>query len=358
MAIRHRHFLRLFTFRRIAVPVVIGLSVATFLFLRYFNPEMLTGIQWARFPALWFLLAVMLMAMRDIANMYRFRLLTDRKISWRRSFQVIMLWEFASSVTPAIIGGWAVALFVVRKEGINMGRATAVVLTTSLLDQIFLITIVPAVLIIAGTENLFPSGPVIPLIGMELSTMGIFLLGYLFIIILASIILFGVFVNPHSIKRILTAMFRLKFLRRWRIDVERTGDEIIITSNEIRNKPVSFWVKAYLSTAFAWTARLGVVNALMMAVIPVSEHLIIYARQIVMWVILLISPTPGSSGVAEYFFSLFLGEFIGPTLGTPLAILWRLITYYPYVFIGIVVLPHWIRRVYFFNRRSIRFGQQ
>ncbi|HSW67294.1 MAG TPA: lysylphosphatidylglycerol synthase domain-containing protein [Bacteroidales bacterium] len=153
-------------------------------------------------------------------------------------------------------------------------------------------------------------------------------------------------------------MFRLKFLRRWRIDVEQTGDDIIITSHEIRNKPVSFWVKAYLSTAFAWTARFGVVNALMMADIPVSEHLIIYARQIVMWVILLISPTSGSSGVAEYFFSLFLGGFIGTTLGTPLAILWRLITYYPYVFNGILVLPHWIRRVYFFNRRSIRFGQQ
>jgi uncharacterized protein (TIRG00374 family) len=74
-----------------------------------------------------------------------------------------------------------------------------------------------------------------------------------------------------------------------------------------------------------------------------------------MWVILLISPTPGGTGVAEFFFPVFLGEFIGQGLSTPLAILWRLISYYPYIFIGVLVLPVWIRRVYFGKRRSIRF---
>jgi uncharacterized protein (TIRG00374 family) len=86
----------------------------------------------------------------------------------------------------------------------------------------------------------------------------------------------------------------------------------------------------------------------------VSNHFLVYARQLVMWVILLISPTPGSSGTAEYFFPLFLGDFLGE-LSEVVALSWRLISYYPYLFIGILVLPVWLRRIYFGGRRAIRF---
>ena len=80
----------------------------------------------------------------------------------------------------------------------------------------------------------------------------------------------------------------------------------------------------------------------------------VYARQLVMWVIMLISPTPGGTGVAEYMFSEFLGLYIVEGFSGVIALLWRLFTYYPYLFVGIIVLPGWIRRVYL-KRRLITF---
>ncbi len=355
MPSRHRQILRFFSFRRIAIPIFIGLTVATLLFIRDFDREIFSNIQWARYPALWFFLVLVLIAMRDLAYMYRIRLLTDGELSWKRSFQVIMLWEFASSITPSIVGGSAVALFVVRKEGINMGRTTAVVMTTALLDELFYIIMVPLVILIAGTGNLFITEPNFVIAGLKFSSKGVFIIGYLFILLLTSIILFGIFFSPSKVKKLLISVFRLRFLRRWLPQAEQTGDELIVTSAEMKSKSVVFWLKAYLATVVSWTARFWVVNTLIMAFTPVSEHFLIYARQLIMWVILLISPTPGGSGVAEFFFPLFLGEFIGAGLSTPLAILWRLISYYPYIFIGVLVLPVWIRRVYFKRRRSIRF---
>lgn len=65
-----------------------------------------------------------------------------------------------------------------------------------------------------------------------------------------------------------------------------------------------------------------------------------------MWVILLISPTPGSSGVAEFVFSDFLRQFIPLGLAPALALLWRIISFYPYLFIGAIILPGWLNRVY------------
>lgn len=351
----HRQVLRFFSFWRIAIPIFIGLAVATILFIRDFDPNLFSNIQWARYPALWFLLVIALMVTRDLAYMYRIRLLTDGEITWKRSFQVIMLWEFASSVTPSVVGGSAVALFVVHKEGINMGRTTAVVMTTALLDELFYIIIVPVVIFIAGTSSLFISESSIVIAGQKFSSQWVFIIGYLFILVLTGIILFGVFFSPGKVKQLLVSIFRLRFLRKWLPQAEQTGEELITTSAEMRSKSIVFWLKAYLATIVSWTARFWVVNAMIMAFSPVSEHFLIYARQLIMWVILLISPTPGGSGVAEYFFPLFLGEFIGTGLSTPLAILWRLISYYPYIFIGVLVLPIWFRRVYFGKRRSIRF---
>jgi uncharacterized protein (TIRG00374 family) len=62
-----------------------------------------------------------------------------------------------------------------------------------------------------------------------------------------------------------------------------------------------------------------------------------------MWIVLLVSPTPGGSGVAEYMFDKFLGEFI-PFAGfaIALALLWRLISYYLYLIIGVILVPKWV----------------
>lgn len=355
MPSRHRQILRFFSFRRIIIPIIIGLTAATFLFIKDFDSEILTAIEWAKYPVLWFMLVLLLLATRDLAYMYRIRLLTDGEITWKRSFQVIMLWEFASSITPSIVGGSAVALFVVRKEGINMGRTTAVVMTTALLDELFYIIMVPVVVLIVGTSDLFISEPSFFIAGIKFSSKGVFIIGYLFILLLTSIILFGIFFSPAKVKQLLMYIFRIRFLRRWLPQAEQTGDELITTSAEMKNKSLLFWLKAYFATLISWTARFWVVNVLILAFTPVSDHFLIYARQLIMWVILLISPTPGGTGVAEYFFPLFLGEFIGPSLSTPIAILWRLISYYPYIFIGVLVLPIWLRRIFFKHRRSIRF---
>ena len=64
-----------------------------------------------------------------------------------------------------------------------------------------------------------------------------------------------------------------------------------------------------------------------------------------MWVILLISPTPGASGIAEVAFAGFFRDLL-PAAGfiAAVAILWRLLTYYLYLFIGVITLPRWLRK--------------
>lgn len=291
-------------------------------------------------------MAVVMIAVRDLAYIIRIRILTEGEISWRNSFDTIMLWEFASAITPSVVGGSGVAIYIVNKEGVSLGRSTAVVLSSALLDELFYIIMVPIVLLIVGFTNVFPSMDSTELLGFALDTKGIFIVGYCFILFLTTFIAYAIFLQPRGFKWILLRLFRLSFLKRWRLQAAATGDEIITTSKEFRNKPFRFWLKAFTATFFSWTARFWVVNCIILAFTAVDQHMLIYARQLVMWVIMLISPTPGGEGIAVVAFDVFLSDFIPIGLAAALALIWRLVSYYPYLFIGAFILPRWIKRTH------------
>ena len=336
----------LFTPKKIAIPIVIGLIVTFYMLWSNTNWDEFSKVNWGWASLFWMFVALLMMAIRDLAYMYRIRVLTDKLISWRNSFDVIMLWEFASAITPSIVGGTGVALFILNKEGLNAGKSTALVMITALLDELFYIITVPVVLLFIGTQYLFPIELQKEVLGFTLSAKGVFIIGYCFILMLTLIITLGVFVNPNFIKRALIKVFSISWLKRWKKNVEQLGEDLIQTSKELKGKPAMFWLKAFAATMFSWTARFWVVNFLLLAFTPVADHLLVYGRQLVMWVIMLISPTPGGAGVAEFAFQGFLADFTPIGLAGLLAVLWRLLSYYPYLFIGAIILPKWLKKVY------------
>jgi len=212
-------------------------------------------------------------------------------------------------------------------------------------------------LFVFAGANLFPdSVPSMDVMGYTLGIKQVFWIGYGFMIFLISIIFYGIFVSPKGFKKLLEFIFKIPFLQKWKQSASETGDEVITTSAELKGQPFSFWIKTFGSTALSWTSRFLVANFLLMAftVLSFSENLVVLSRQLIMWVIMLISPTPGSAGVAELAFGSFLSDYTPVGLAIVLAVLWRLFTYYPYLFIGAIVLPNWIQRVYL-KRKLIKF---
>ena len=66
-----------------------------------------------------------------------------------------MIWEFGSAITPSIVGGSAVAFFIVSLEGIGVARSTSIVLITALLDELFYIIIAPIAIFLVGVNAAF-----------------------------------------------------------------------------------------------------------------------------------------------------------------------------------------------------------
>ncbi len=334
-----------FRARNLFIPILLGLCVTGYLIFKDFDGQSFSNIHWSLSTAFWLFMCLFMMALRDIGYMIRIRILTDKQLNWKQAFDVIMLWEFASALSPSVVGGSGVAMFILNREKIPLGRSTAIVLVTALMDELFYIVMVPLCILLAGMDNLFPVELEKTFFGLSLGIKGIFYTGYGFIFLLTTIISLSVFFFPKAFKHVLIGVFSLPFLRRWKDAAAETGEEVVITSVELKGKKFSFWASSLLATFLSWSARFLVINCLIMAFNSSADHFLIYGRQMVMWVIMLISPTPGSSGIAEIVFDGFLKEFTLPGLGGFQAFLWRLLSYYPYLIIGVILFPRWLRRV-------------
>ena len=281
--------------------------------------------------------------LRDYGYILRLRILTDGEFGWKRSFQVIALWEFATAVAPAVVGGTSVAIYVMAKDGTPLGRSAAIVLVTAMLDELFFLVFAPAVFFLVGMDRLFP--PELDEAMWGLPVQALFWIGYAFIAVMKITVFYSVFFRPRAIKLFLVNLFKHRWIRRFRPHMAEAGDDLIAASDQFKGRSVGFWLKAIAATWCSWGARFLVLNLIAAAFFNVSDHLLMYARQIVLWVILLISPTPGASGAAEFAFVGFMRDLLpAGAMLVVVALLWRLFTYYIYLFVGAAVAPGWLRR--------------
>jgi glycosyltransferase 2 family protein len=305
--------------------------------------DIVQSIQWSRQSTLFLILAVLMIFVRDLGYIIRIRLLTEKKLSWYRSFIAIMMWEFASALSPGVVGGAAVAMFILNREGIPMGRATALVVITAFFDNLFFVLCVPLIALLVGHSVLFNdfSGDIAG------SLVSLFWTGYGMIVLVSILLFVSLFFYPKLLKNILLTLAKLPFIRKYREKMAKTGDEIIITSQEFKGKEKGFWLSIFGATFLSWTGRYLVINMILAAFLSIGwyEHLVVLAKQFALWVIMLVSPTPGASGVAEWGFTALLGDFASSALLiSSLAVLWRLISYFPYLFIGSLLMPRWLKK--------------
>ncbi|MBF9238557.1 flippase-like domain-containing protein [Hymenobacter sp. BT683] len=329
---------------RLILPVVIGLGVVAFLFYRSYKPGELAPLQNADWR--WLLVALLVLVARDLGYIYRIRHIAEDELTYRQSLDVIMIWEFASCVLPSGQGGTAAAPFILEKEGIPLGKGLAYIMVTALLDNLYYVLMVPLVVLIAGA-GLYPHEALQT--GFVATLRVAFGVSYVFVTLYAGLMLYAIFVNPWAVRRLLVRLFSLPILRRWRRKAYRHGQEMVLASMQLRGNGPRYWWHAAVSTAFVWTARYAIIGCLIAAFVPMDAgtFLFIFARNITYKVILLLAITPGGAGIAEGAFPTFFGSFIGTaTMTSFMVLLYRVVTYYLYLVLGMVFLPRWVARVF------------
>lgn len=326
---------------KVALPIIIGLGVVIWLFNSEFNAQSISEIRFT--PRVWCCIGLALLAVfgRDAGMAWRFRVLTDGDLKWSRAVNVTMLCEFTSCVTPSSVGGSALSMFFLKREGINMGRATTLTMTILFLDELFFVISTPLVFLLIPYQELFGFGAKDFVEGIQI----VFWVFYGLIVAWTAILFVGIVVRPTWLRALLIKLFSFRLLRRWKAPVTEFADNMHATSLAIRKRSLGWWVRGFAATSLSWISRYLVINALILGFVATAPQAVVFCRQIVIWTLLMFSPTPGGSGVSEWLFREYYGDMI--TAGgivMILALLWRLLTYYLYLAVGVFLLPSFIRK--------------
>jgi uncharacterized protein (TIRG00374 family) len=330
---------------------LIGLIVIGYFASRQFNLQELSLIKWNSHAVFWLFIAVLVFVIRHLMISWRLRLLSENDFSWKKSIELVFILEFASAVSPTNFGGSAVAFFLLIQEAISGARSTAIVVYTIVADTLIFVVTIPLLALTLGPIAFRP----------ELSGIDSFdglgytmILVWLVMTVYGLLFLYGLFIRPRHLKRLLLLFSQWKIFGKSRKRIREAALEIEAVSAGIRAQPSSFHIKASLMTLASWICRFFSITAILIALSPdmratIMDHIILLSRGESLYAVTAYSPTPGGSGVAELIFGSFYSDYVSKNVSILSSVLWRGITYYPYLFIGIIIIPNWIRQI--INRR-------
>lgn len=335
------------TLLRTALPVLIGLGVCFWLFRKDFSWESWNAIRFDSRACLAIALAFLFVVGRDFGLAWRFHTLAAGDLTWKRSFRVDVMCAFTSAITPSVVGGSALAVFYLNREGIAVGRATSLTLTTLFLDELFFVVFCPVIVLLLPTAELFDAVAAAGVGGQHFLTgvKAVFWTVYAGICVWTAILYFAILGRPDSTAALLRAVSRRRFIRRWGEALRTTADNMHGTSQWVKGRPLSWWAQIFGATVVSWFSRYFVVNALFRGFVPAASGLLVFGRQFVVWVVLMVSPTPGGSGISEWLFTNYYGDLIGDmAVALVLALIWRILSYYVYLIAGTCLLPGYFKK--------------
>lgn len=293
-------------------------------------------------------LAALMLLLRDLGYILRLRLLTEKQLTFWQCAKIILLWEFGSAITPGMIGGKAVAIYMLVKNKIHAAKASSIILMAILLDEFIFIILFPFFymfygkkMFIMGTncEDWLKLKAKIPWIeNIKYLEYTVFIM-LTFILIFVIIAFLGIFIYPSWIKQFIKTIARFPLLKKWKNGIDDFANEIHQTSIHIRTKKIGFWLNLCLYTLMSWVGRYLVGVAIVYGFsFGTIDWMYVYIKQYALWLMFYLPSTPGSSGIAEALYMAFYCDSIISGLSGTAAFVWRFMSYYIYLFIGILIL--------------------
>lgn len=330
---------------QIILPILIGIGIVIYLFTTNFDTQEFQKISWTRHTLIWLCLSVGVVAIEHLFFALRLYVLSEKEFSFRKSVELIFIWKFSSAITPTSIGGSAVALIVLSQEKLSTAKTATIVVYTVILDAVFFLLGIPILYFFLG-DNIIPSteSNFFGSIGARV------ILSMTYALMLSYSLLFswGIFINPSRIKGLLLLVCKIPFLKRYRNSAEKLGNDITLTSQEIKTKAWTYHLAALAATFGAWIGKFSLILAIMVALVPTLQNdmgllVLFFAKLATMYLLIMFFPSPGGSGFAELAFKAFMHGYIPNIFAVVIALFWRTFSYYSYLIAGVIIIPNWIR---------------
>jgi len=248
--------------------------------------------------------------------------------------KIVIANQFLAGITPSAAGGEPVRIYLLNKDGLSTGGATATILGERLIDAIFILILVPFGFFVFKDR-----------IAIDLISYGL-IAGI--IVFISGIILFALALKyPEKTKGLLLRISswfsrRSKKPERHQMIVDRISHEI----DNFHTSMVLFLTKGKKSflaasglTVLMWSTGFMIPSMLLLALGLPPYFIESYAAQALLLIIVMLPTTPGSSGVTELGMAGLYGVLLGSSqqylLGV-FVLLFRFISYHMNMMCGAI----------------------
>jgi uncharacterized protein (TIRG00374 family) len=265
--------------------------------------------------------------MADSFRWWLFARTLGGRLRWRDLLRIVFAGYFASGVTPFTSGGGPVKIYALSQHGLTVGQATAVVVAAGLVNQVVLAGV--ALVVTVGFD--FTNQALGPWTDAAV---------YLYLGGLA-LCLAAVF-NTERFLQACAALGRRLGLSRWwagergawiRQRLLRASTEFHQGLRLLLGYP-SRLILALLSTALFYLFFFSIAPVLLLGLGERVPFWPAQGLQNVFWLLCTVMPTPGGSGAAELGFVAIFAGLVPPATLPPLAVAWRLVTFYLRLLVG------------------------
>lgn len=263
--------------------------------------------------------------------------------SWEGT-KIVMANMFLAGITPSMAGGEPIRIYLLNKDGLSVGEATAAVLGERMLDAMFLLVTVPfAFFIIKDYLVSYPIKFSLFNTPFEIDLIFLVLLIGIAVFLLLLVLFLLAVKYPEKAKVGLCAISR----RINRLSKKKKESKMIdwISRNvdDFHNGMMYYFTrgrKAFLLafgvTVIYWFIGFLIPSMILLGLGLPPYFIVSFAAQIVLIIIVMLPLTPGSSGVTEISVAGLYSLLIGSTMIGVFVILFRLITYYLNLVVGAI----------------------
>lgn len=325
------------SWKGLAWPVALSVAVLAVIFYVTYEPDAFAEMARTLNPGL-LALAFGGVGVQMLLGGGRLRYISGGKLDLVHGVRGALSWDFMSAVTPSAVGGAPFAAYFVAKDNnLPVGEATALMLFSMLMDQIWFAVSIPLIFLASAYTDVFP--PAIGAIGA--GTLTVFFVG---LMVWAGFFAYATLIRPQILETVATKIVRLRWLRRFEGRARRELVQLRRQAATLRGQPPRFFVYGFLWSAGIWLTRYVVLLLIVLAVFPAVDVFTFLVRTGAMMLTAMAVPTPGGSGGIEGLYVLFLAPLMPGAVVGPTVLVWRLLSYHFILGAGLVLTAHAVNR--------------
>lgn len=305
-------------FRKLFFLIPIGIIGNILFYLMTADRQVLASV--LHFSPLSFALAMLLSIVPWFTGSLRLLMWSrflGNSIDFPAVFKIAIGAELGAAVSPPLIGGSAVKIGMLMRQGFTGGTALSLSVMENIEDTIFFLVMVPLALTITSSWDLPQVGTV--LAGLWNSTLWMLLAGI-------GVCLGATFLLMK--RKSFNAKPWLSSLATLKDKLGAAYSNFTTTYHRITREGKSIFLVTMALTSLQWFCRYSIISLLLASMgIPVRPILFM-VLQVFVFALMTLVPTPGAAGGAEVMFSLMYRSFLpSGTIGLVTAG-WRFLTFY------------------------------